>query len=109
MGWHSDDKDKIDRKRWARLRREVLDRDGWRCQQPLGNEICGRKGRLECDHRTPMRWGGDVYALENLWILCRQHHFEKSARESKAESEGSQPEGVGDWRAFVAERMSTSL
>ena len=94
MGWHSDDRDKIDRKRWARLRREVLDRDGWRCVK------CGRRGRLEVDHVIPMRFGGAVYALENLQTLCRAPcHFEKTARENTAESEGQE---VREWREFVA-------
>ena len=83
----------VDRRKWARLRREVLDRDGWRCVQ------CERRGRLEVDHIQPMRFGGAVYDLENLQTLCRQHHFDKTARENTAESEGQE---VAEWREFVA-------
>ena len=38
----------IDRKRWAKHRQLILDRDGYRCQ------ICGKAGRLEVDHITPL-------------------------------------------------------
>ena len=95
MGWHDDDISKIDRKRWARLRQEVLTRDDWRCVK------CKRRGRLEVDHIIPMRFGGEVYALSNLQTLCRAPcHFEKSARENEAE-----PESVerAEWREFVKE------
>ena len=92
MAWHSTDKDKIDRKRWARLRREVLDRDSWKCVK------CGRRGRLEVDHRLAMRFGGEVYDLENLQTLCRACHLEKSALENVEETEGID---VKEWREFV--------
>ena len=93
MAWHSTDKDKIDRKRWARLRREVLNRDGWKCVK------CGRRGRLEVDHILAMRFGGAVYDLDNLQTLCRAPcHFEKSALENVEETEGID---VKEWREFV--------
>ena len=93
MGWHLDDKERIDRKRWARLRLEVLDRDKWRCV------ACGRRSRLEIDHRTSMNRGGDPYALENLQTLCRQCHFDKTALENKEDAEGEERK---EWRDFVA-------
>ena len=43
---------RLDRPRWDRVRRAVLRRDGWRCVQ------CGRAGRLEVDHITPLDRGG---------------------------------------------------
>ena len=92
MAWHSTDKDKIDRKRWALLRREVLNRDGWKCVK------CGRRGRLEVDHILAMRFGGAVYDLNNLQTLDRLCHLEKSARENTEESEGID---VKEWREFV--------
>ena len=101
LAWHSTDKDKIDRRRWARLRQEVLTRDGWRCQHPQGAGICGRRGRLECDHKLAMRFGGAVYALENLWILCREHHMQKSAIENATEPESAKnvPNGANLYTA----------
>ena len=93
MGWHLDDKERIDRKRWARLRLEVLDRDKWACVR------CGRRGRLEVDHRISMNRGGDPYDLENLACLCRQCHFDKTALENKEDAESEERK---EWRDFVA-------
>ena len=100
LAWHDDDREKIDRKIWARLRQEVFKRDDYRCQQVLGNGICGRRGRLECDHKKAMRFGGEVYDLSNLQALCRQHHLDKSARENATELESEERE---EWREFVKE------
>ena len=66
MSWR---KHKIDRRKWAWVRLQVLDRDGWRCVQ------CGKAGRLEVDHVTPMESGGAVYEKRNLQALCRPCHF----------------------------------
>ena len=58
------------------MRRLVLDRDGWRCQQ------CARAGRLEVDHRIPLEDGGDAYNLDNLQNpLPTVLHRENSHRE----------------------------
>ena len=100
MGWHDEDSSKVDRKRWARLRQEVLNRDNWRCVQ------CGRRGRLEVDHIKPMRkiageaHGGAVYELSNLQTLCREHAISrKTAKENQQDAEG--PEQA-EWRDYVA-------
>lgn len=79
-------------RRWRRLRRLVLDRDGWRCRK------CGRAGRLEVDHARPLfRGGGDE--LANLQSLCRRCHFAKSAIEA-----GAHPPDPA-WAAAVAELL----
>jgi 5-methylcytosine-specific restriction endonuclease McrA len=56
-----------DPKVYAELRREILERDGWRCQK------CGCSQNLDVHHR---RWrsalGGD--AETNLITLCRECH-----------------------------------
>ena len=72
----------------------VLERDGWRCQ------TCGRAGRLEADHITPLDEGGDPWALDNLQALCVTCHKAKTT----AERGESHPEVEG-WRS-VLERMS---
>lgn len=64
-------------KRWAAVRREVLERDGWRCQG------CGRAGRLEVDHVVPLAAGGEPWALDNLQALCVGCHIAKTARENE--------------------------
>ncbi len=64
--------------RWRQLRRQVFERDGWRCRQ------CGRAGRLECDHIRNWREGGPFWSMHNLQALCRGCHIEKTSREVKA-------------------------
>ena len=63
------------RRRWERLRRVALDRDGWRCRK------CGKAGRLEVDHITPWHRGGDYWDMANLQALCRPCHFAKTSSE----------------------------
>ena len=62
--------------RWAVVRRSVFERDGFRCRR------CGRAGRLECDHVTPVQFGGDWWDASGLQALCRSCHFAKSRAES---------------------------
>ena len=62
---------RVSRKRWARVRRVVLDRDGWRCQR------CHRAGALEVHHKVRVQDGGSWYDLNNLETLCRRCHIEE--------------------------------
>ena len=55
--------------RWRAVRREVLERDQYRCQE------CGRPGRLEVHHRVRLADGGDAFSLDALITLCRPCHF----------------------------------
>ena len=64
-------------RRWARVRRLVLDAAGWRCKS------CGRAGRLEVDHLTPISRGGDPFAIDNLQALCRCCHVAKTIAENR--------------------------
>ena len=59
----------LNKKRWARVRRLVFERDGYRCQK------CGTAGRLECHHVVSLEDGGDPYALDNLSSYCRGCHL----------------------------------
>ena len=86
----------LDPKRWARVRRAVLDRDGWRC---CG---CGRPGRLECDHVEPLQRGGDPWDMGNLQTLCAPCHVDKTRSENRRPDTPAEVE----WRAFVAELMN---
>ena len=74
--------------RWAVIRREVLQRDGWRCRE------CGAPGRLEVHHLEPLHKGGsnDVF---NLVALCRGCHIAAHRRPETAEQAA--------WREFAAE------
>ena len=85
-----------DKARWAKVRAEVFDRDGWRCQS------CGKAGRLECDHKIPIFKGGDPWALWNLQSQCVGCHAVKSRSE--------RPIGPKRraWRALIDSRMAES-
>lgn len=69
----------LDATRWRAVRRQVFERDGYRCRN------CGRAGRLECDHVLPLKLGGDPWALDNLQTLCRACHIEKTRGENRRE------------------------
>ena len=89
----------LNRKRWAGVRRRVLDRDGWRCV------TCGKAGRLECDHKVPMfrlAEGADPYDLDNLQTLCRKCHLSKTFGEL---SKSKVQKGL-EWDALVAGRLT---
>ena len=58
-------------RRWARTRRAVFERDGYRCR------TCGRPGRLEAYHEPPLHDGADPYDLEGVRTLCRSCHIER--------------------------------
>ena len=83
--------------RWASVRRAVFERDGWRCVQ------CGRAGRLECDHVTPLdrEPGQDPYDTNGLQTLCRACHVEKTRRENRRPP----TEAETAWRALVTEMI----
>ena len=87
-------------KRWDRIRRLALDRDGWRCQcvesDCHGDGKCLRPGRLEVDHIRPIRDGGPLHDLANLMALCRPCHFTKTAGENSP-----QGPGILAWRRLV--------
>ena len=78
----------------------ALDRDGWACV------LCGRKGRLEVDHKRPIEDGGDLYVLANLQTLYRNCHILKSKGEQQR---ARTPDDVRAWREFVAERLSEGV
>ena len=61
--------------RWRTFRREVFERDGYRCRK------CGRAGRLECDHIRPLSRGGAPFEIANAQALCRTCHIAKTRGE----------------------------
>ena len=56
---------------WGRIRRQALDRDGWRCQAP----DCGRAGALEVHHVLELAEGG-TNDIGNLRTMCRTCHID---------------------------------
>ena len=89
--WHT-----VDRKRWRAVRRQVLNRDGWKCR------ACGRRGRMEVDHVRPVQDGGEVFNLKNLQTLCRPCHIRKTRRENIDRQAQHTPQRA-KWRALVDE------
>ena len=69
---------RLNRRRWARVRRRVLDAAGWRCA------VCIHYGN-EADHIQPLHKGGDPWDPANLQALCRRCHIEKTRAENRRE------------------------
>jgi 5-methylcytosine-specific restriction protein A len=61
---------------WRQIRQLVIIRDGGVCQWREDGRVCGRMAN-QVDHRVR----GDDHRLENLQLLCRDHHARKSGRE----------------------------
>ena len=80
---------KLSGPRWTAARKQALDAAGWRCSR------CGRAGKLEVHHATPLDDGGEPYAPENLEVLCKPCHFDAHRRPV------SDAEQV--WRRMLAE------
>jgi 5-methylcytosine-specific restriction endonuclease McrA len=60
----------------AKVKREVVKRDGGKCQWPVASGgVCGSTVRLEVDHVIPRRKGGPP-TIDNCRILCRVHNIE---------------------------------
>ena len=85
----------LNARRWAAVRRVVFRRDSWRCVK------CGKAGRLEADHITPLQRepGQDPYDINGLQTLCRVCHTEKTRRENRRTLTPTELA----WRALVAE------
>ena len=67
----------LNQRRWQQVRRQALERDGWRCAK------CGKASSFEVDHIRPLRNGGAPYDLANLQTLCRRPcHLNKTLAES---------------------------
>ena len=95
MSWRKGDHPS--RRRWAKTRLLVFDRDDWKCR------VCGRSGRLECDHVQSLENGGAVYDLGNLQALCRGCHFTKTSDERRGKE--VDPE-VAKWRRYLTEHRT---
>ena len=66
---------RLNRRRWARVRRQALDAGGWRCAK------CGKAGALTVDHVVSLQAGGAPFDLANLQVLCRADHWTKTSDE----------------------------
>ena len=75
MSWRSK---RINKSKWERVRKQVFERDGYRCQAPG----CGKAGRLECHHKVSLWKGGARYDLTNLASLCSRCHLAVTAEQN---------------------------
>ena len=64
---------------WDRVRRQVLDRDGWRCTR------CGLAGLLEVHHLVALEDGGAELDPDNCTTLCRGCHVDHHRRQVSPE------------------------
>ena len=83
---------RLNHTRWQAARKAVFRRDGWRCT------ACGRPGRLEAHHVTPLEKepNQDPYDPNDLATLCRSCHIDLHRRERLS------PEQIL-WMEFVQE------
>ncbi|MDE0331476.1 MAG: HNH endonuclease [Nitrospinae bacterium] len=82
----------MNKRKWAAFRREIFERDGWRCVK------CGGAGRLECHHPHKLEHGGAPFDPANAETLCRECHVR--------EHNPPRP-GVAAWRALVHDILSS--
>ena len=73
-------------KKWRFARLKCFERDSWRCTR------CGRSGKLECHHTTPLYKDPkqDAYDLNNLATLCRGCHIIVTREERKQDQAPNQ-------------------
>ena len=81
MSWS---RSKINKKRWARVRKRVLERDDYQCQAEGCTTKCvsgprsNRNDLATVDHITPLSEGGHPYDMDNLQTLCHACHTKKN-------------------------------
>ncbi|HET7440931.1 MAG TPA: HNH endonuclease [Terriglobales bacterium] len=70
----------LDREAYQGLYRQVLQRDGWRCQQ------CGSRTNLQVHHILLRSRSGDD-AEENLITLCSECHDQIHSAQSRSQKD----------------------
>lgn len=87
--------DRIEPKRWARVRKQALERAGYR------SEKSGLRGKLEVDHIVPIDRGGAVYDMDNVQVLTRTEHIDKTAAENRREPSPEEKE----WADYLSKMI----
>ena len=87
---------RLDRRRWAAVRRAVFERDAHRCT------VCGKAGRMEAHHEPPLRAGANPYAVDKVFTYCRSCHIERHRPDDETP-------GRGEWRDLLTGRMSSDF
>lgn len=75
---------------YRRNRPLALHRAGHRCEFLTDGRRCGSRDRISVDHITPVSQGG-THHLDNLRVLCKPHHLQKTAQEGRGYRNGNRP------------------
>jgi 5-methylcytosine-specific restriction endonuclease McrA len=67
---------------YRRNRPLAIKRAGGRCELITSGRRCGSTDRTSVDHIIPVTQGG-THHLDNLRVLCKPHHLQKTAQEGK--------------------------
>lgn len=87
---------KLSSRPWARLRRRVLQKDGYRCS------VCGGVRQLEVHHIIPRHIAPDKkYQIENLQVICRSDHEDMHTKQKIA------PDAYA-WRLYMKDGVKTN-
>ena len=90
-------------KRWAVLRQQIIERDGWACR------CCGKRAlRLEVDHVKPVRLRPDLaFDPRNLQSLCGPCHTRKTRIECGHKEKSPERKAWADAVAELATETAT--
>lgn len=86
MPWSSSNRKRRFNPGWQRIRKQVLARDGYKCQWPVEDSrgfpmgVCGEPANaVDHKHQNMVR---DDDSMGALWALCDRHHNLKTQVES---------------------------
>ena len=83
---------KLNLRRWSRVRFAALSRAGFRCGK------CKGGGRLEVHHKKHLQHGGAAFAPENLVVYCKACHFDAHA--------GKKITGQAEWELEISAQLA---
>lgn len=75
---------------YVRNRAVAWRRAGGQCELITDGKRCGSRDRGQVDHIVNLAAGG-THHLDNLRVLCRFHHQQKTAQEGKGYRAGPKP------------------
>jgi 5-methylcytosine-specific restriction protein A len=81
MAWEGSTRKARLPRNWQALRKQVMERDDYRCTATLRDGSRCAEAGSEVDHIEAM---ADVHTLDALQLLCSWHHAKKSSREGNA-------------------------
>jgi 5-methylcytosine-specific restriction endonuclease McrA len=76
---------------WRALRTRAIALYGRRCSEPGCTKDMTLPGMTHVDHIVPPQDGGDFWAITNLQILCKPHHFAKGLGDAATKLEPVSP------------------